>query len=160
LFSKYRGTQGKAWGREAGDIPLLGFHAHLWEESHEGYPRVLRKMIGKRMAAKLRQIHQQPREGLHEQTKGTTEWLQSQRGATQGVPARSAAHVVVAASAAESKNPLDGNQFWEKLGQGYWQSRLCIRILTVGPVRGERATGIPTATAGPTRPATRQNRDC
>ena len=34
----------------------------------------------------------------------------SQRGATESVPARSAAHVVVAASPAESKNPLDVEQ--------------------------------------------------
>jgi hypothetical protein len=38
---------------------------------------VLRKMIGKRMAAKLKQIRQKLRQRLHEKTKGTTEWLQS-----------------------------------------------------------------------------------
>ncbi len=36
-----------------------------------------RKTIGKRMAAKLKQIRQKLRERLHEKTKGTMEWLQS-----------------------------------------------------------------------------------
>ncbi|MGA2588867.1 MAG: hypothetical protein ABSH32_03035 [Bryobacteraceae bacterium] len=36
-----------------------------------------RKTIGKRMAAKLKQIRQKQRQGLHERIKDTTEWLQS-----------------------------------------------------------------------------------
>jgi len=90
----------------------------------------------------------------------------SQRGATESVPARSAVHVVTAASAAESKNALDLGQ---TLGEttSYRNSRLCIRILTFA-LRGNtsevstvyvriastdlcgrcRATGIPTATEG------------
>jgi len=38
---------------------------------------VLRKTMGKRMAAKLKQIRQQLRVGLHDSTKSTVEWLQS-----------------------------------------------------------------------------------
>src|SRR3984893_631244 len=36
-----------------------------------------RKTIGKRMTAKLKEIRQKLRPGLHEKTKDTTEWLQS-----------------------------------------------------------------------------------
>ena len=36
-----------------------------------------RKTIGKRMAAKLKDIRQKLRERLHEKTKGTTKWLQA-----------------------------------------------------------------------------------
>jgi len=38
---------------------------------------VLRKTIGKRMAAKLKEIRRNLRQGLHERTTDTTEWLQS-----------------------------------------------------------------------------------
>jgi hypothetical protein len=38
---------------------------------------VLRKTIGKRMAAKLKKIRQQLRARLHARTTDTTEWLQS-----------------------------------------------------------------------------------
>ena len=38
---------------------------------------MLRKTIGKRMAAKLKEIRQKLRQGLHEKTKDTTKWLQS-----------------------------------------------------------------------------------
>ena len=37
----------------------------------------MRKTIGKRMTAKLKEIRQKLRERLHERTKDTTEWLQS-----------------------------------------------------------------------------------
>jgi Retron-type reverse transcriptase len=56
---------------------FLGF-THICGKNHKtGYFMVLRKTIGKRMAAKLKQIRRQLRERLHEKTKGTTEWLQS-----------------------------------------------------------------------------------
>jgi group II intron reverse transcriptase/maturase len=56
---------------------FLGF-THICGKNHEtGYFMVLRKTIGKRMAAKLKKIRQQLRVRLHEKTKGTAEWLKS-----------------------------------------------------------------------------------
>jgi group II intron reverse transcriptase/maturase len=56
---------------------FLGF-THICGKNHKtGYFQVYRKTIGKRMAAKLKQIRQKLRERLHEKTKGTTEWLQA-----------------------------------------------------------------------------------
>jgi group II intron reverse transcriptase/maturase len=56
---------------------FLGF-THICGKNHQtGYFQVYRKTIGKRMAAKLKQIRQKLRERLHEKTKGTTEWLQA-----------------------------------------------------------------------------------
>ena len=56
---------------------FLGF-THICGKNHQtGYFQVYRKTIGKRMAAKLKQIRQKLRERLNEKTKGTTEWLQA-----------------------------------------------------------------------------------
>jgi RNA-directed DNA polymerase len=56
---------------------FLGF-THICGKNHTtGYFQVYRKTIGKRMAAKLKEIRQQLRVRLHEKTKGTTEWLQA-----------------------------------------------------------------------------------
>jgi group II intron reverse transcriptase/maturase len=56
---------------------FLGF-THICGKNHTtGYFLVLRKTIGKRMAAKLKQIRQQLRARLHARTTDTTEWLQS-----------------------------------------------------------------------------------
>jgi len=56
---------------------FLGF-THICGKNHAtGYFMVLRKTIGKRMAAKLKEIRQKLRQGLHEKTKDTTEWLKS-----------------------------------------------------------------------------------
>jgi group II intron reverse transcriptase/maturase len=58
-------------------INFLSF-THICGKNHTtGYFQVYRKTIGKRMAAKLKQIRQKLRERLHEKTKGTTEWLQA-----------------------------------------------------------------------------------
>jgi group II intron reverse transcriptase/maturase len=56
---------------------FLGF-THICGKNHKtGYFQLYRKTIGKRMAAKLKQIRQTLRRRLHEKTKGTTEWLQA-----------------------------------------------------------------------------------
>ena len=56
---------------------FLGF-THICGKNHKtGYFMVYRKTIGKRMAAKLKQIRRKLRQGLHEKTRDTTEWLQS-----------------------------------------------------------------------------------
>jgi group II intron reverse transcriptase/maturase len=56
---------------------FLGF-THICGRNHQtGNFQVLRKTIGKRMTAKLKEIRQKLRERLHERTKDTTEWLQS-----------------------------------------------------------------------------------
>jgi len=56
---------------------FLGF-THICGTSHKtGYFTVQRKTIGKRMAAKLKDIHAQLRQRMHEKIRGTLEWLQS-----------------------------------------------------------------------------------
>ena len=56
---------------------FLGF-THICGKNHTtGYFMVVRKTMGKRMTAKLKEIRQKLRQGLHESTQGTTKWLQS-----------------------------------------------------------------------------------
>jgi RNA-directed DNA polymerase len=56
---------------------FLGF-THICGKNHTtGHFQLYRKTIGKRMAAKLKEIRQKLRERLHEKTKGTVEWLQA-----------------------------------------------------------------------------------
>jgi len=56
---------------------FLGF-THICGKNHKtGYFMVLRKTIGKRMAAKLKQVRQKLRQGMHESVRSTTEWLQA-----------------------------------------------------------------------------------
>ncbi len=56
---------------------FLGF-THICGTSHKtGYFTVRRKTIGKRMAAKLKDIHAKLRQRMHEKIPGTLEWLQS-----------------------------------------------------------------------------------
>ena len=56
---------------------FLGF-THICGKNHKtGYFMVLRKTIGKRMAAKLKEIRQQLRVRLHQSTQSTVGWLQS-----------------------------------------------------------------------------------
>jgi group II intron reverse transcriptase/maturase len=56
---------------------FLGF-THICGKNHKtGYCMVYRKTIGKRMAAKLKEMRQTLRQGLHEKTKDTMTWLQS-----------------------------------------------------------------------------------
>jgi group II intron reverse transcriptase/maturase len=56
---------------------FLGF-THICGKNHvTGYFQVYRKTIGKRMAAKLKQIRRKLRQGLHERTKDIGKWLQS-----------------------------------------------------------------------------------
>jgi group II intron reverse transcriptase/maturase len=56
---------------------FLGF-THICGKNHKtGYFQVYRKTIGKRMAAKLKDIRQKLRERLNERTKDTGEWLQA-----------------------------------------------------------------------------------
>ncbi len=56
---------------------FLGF-THICGTSHKtGYFTVRRKTIGKRMAAKLKEIHAELRQRMHENVRETLEWLQS-----------------------------------------------------------------------------------
>jgi RNA-directed DNA polymerase len=56
---------------------FLGF-THICGKNHEtGYFMVYRKTIGKRMAAKLKDIRQKLRQRLHQSTGNTVKWLQS-----------------------------------------------------------------------------------
>ena len=56
---------------------FLGF-THICGKNHmSGYFLVLRKTMGKRMAAKLKEIRQALRVGLHDSTDSTLKWLKS-----------------------------------------------------------------------------------
>ncbi len=56
---------------------FLGF-THICGKNHEtGYFMVVRKTIGKRMAAKLKAIGQKLRQRMHESPQGTVKWLQA-----------------------------------------------------------------------------------
>jgi hypothetical protein len=56
---------------------FLGF-THICGTSHKpGYFTVHRKTIGKRMAARLKDIHAELRKRMHEKIRGTLEWLQA-----------------------------------------------------------------------------------
>ena len=56
---------------------FLGF-THICGKNHKtGYFMVLRKTIGKRMTAKLKDIGQKLRIGLHDSTKDTVKWLKA-----------------------------------------------------------------------------------
>jgi group II intron reverse transcriptase/maturase len=56
---------------------FLGFTHICGKNPQTGYFMVLRKTIGKRMAAKLKDIRQKLRVGMHDSTKNTVKWLQS-----------------------------------------------------------------------------------
>jgi hypothetical protein len=56
---------------------FLGFIHYCGTNHQTKRFQVYRKTIGKRMAAKLKEIRQELRRRMHEKTKGTTEWLQS-----------------------------------------------------------------------------------
>ena len=107
-FGRYAAERrGKRGEGKPETFNFLGF-THICGKNHvTGYFMVLRKTMGKRMAAKLKEIRQKLRVGLHDSTKSTMGWLQSvvrgifpiprgtaQRGTNEGVPARGAAHVV------------------------------------------------------------------
>jgi hypothetical protein len=56
---------------------FLGF-THICGTSHKtGYFTVQRKTMGKRMAAKLKEIRAKLRQRMHEKIRGTREWLQA-----------------------------------------------------------------------------------
>ena len=98
-------SAGEAWGRETGDLQLFGFHPHLWDEpARRAISRYPRKTIGKRMAAKLKDIRVKLRQRMHESIAGTAEVAAvggegifpipcgtGQRGETEDVSARRAA---------------------------------------------------------------------
>jgi RNA-directed DNA polymerase len=75
-FGRYAAERrGKRGEGKPETFKFLGF-THICGTNHKtGYFMVLRKTIGKRMAAKLKEIRQKLRQGLHERTKDTTEWL-------------------------------------------------------------------------------------
>ena len=77
-FGRFAAEDRKKRGEgKAGNLQFSGFHSHLWEEPQDGYFMVYRKTIGKRMAAKLKDIRQKLRRRLHESTDTTRKWLQS-----------------------------------------------------------------------------------
>lgn len=77
-FGRYAAERrGKRGEGKPETFNFLGF-THICGKNHKtGYFQVYRKTIGKRMAAKLKQIRQKLRERLNEKTKGTTKWLQA-----------------------------------------------------------------------------------
>jgi group II intron reverse transcriptase/maturase len=77
-FGRYAAERrGKRGAGKPETFNFLGF-THICGKNHKtGYFMVLRKTIGKRMAAKLKDIRRQLRVRLHDSTKRTTEWLKS-----------------------------------------------------------------------------------
>ena len=77
-FGRYAAERrGKRGEGKPETFNFLGF-THICGKNHQtGYFMVLRKTMGKRMAAKLKQIRQQLRRGLHDSTTSTVGWLQS-----------------------------------------------------------------------------------
>jgi RNA-directed DNA polymerase len=77
-FGRYAAERrGKRGEGKPETFNFLGF-THICGKNHAtGYFMVLRKTIGKRMAAKLKDIGQKLRQRLHGKTKDTTKWLQS-----------------------------------------------------------------------------------
>jgi len=77
-FGRYAAERrGKRGEGKPETFNFLGF-THICGKNHKtGYFQVYRKTIGKRMAAKLKQIRQKLRERLNEKTKGIGEWLGS-----------------------------------------------------------------------------------
>ena len=109
-FGRYA-TERRGKRREGKPRPynFLGF-THICGTSHKtGYFTVQRKTIGKRMAAKLKDIRAKLRKRMHETILGTREWLQTvgQRGAAASVSARSEAKLAADATAPERADPLD-----------------------------------------------------
>jgi hypothetical protein len=104
---------------------FLGF-THICGTSHKtGYFTVQRKTIGKRLAAKLKEIRAKLRQRMHEKIRGTREWLQAvvrgyfqyhaipgKRGAAESVSARSEAKLAADATAPEPADPLDVEAFY------------------------------------------------
>ena len=77
-FGRYAAERrGKRGEGKPETFNFLGF-THICGKNHvTGGFMVLRKTIGKRMAAKLKDIRQQLRRRMHERTSGTVKWLQS-----------------------------------------------------------------------------------
>jgi RNA-directed DNA polymerase len=77
-FGRYAAERrGKRGEGKPETFNFLGF-THICGKNHEtGYFQVYRKTIGKRMAAKLKQIRQKLRERLHEKNQDIGKWLGS-----------------------------------------------------------------------------------
>ena len=77
-FGRYAAERrGKRGEGKPETFNFLGF-THICGKNHvTGYFMVVRKTMGKRMAAKLKEIRQTLRKGLHDSTKSTTKWLKS-----------------------------------------------------------------------------------
>jgi len=77
-FGRYAAERrGKRGEGKPETFKFLGF-THICGKNHQtGYFQVYRKTIGKRMAAKLKDIRQTLRKRMHEKTKAIGKWLQS-----------------------------------------------------------------------------------
>src|ERR1017187_5607512 len=111
---------GQNAGKGSWNLQLFGFHSHPWEESHDrvlhGVPEDDREAQGGQAEGDSAEATtglacaDQGHDGVAA-IGGSRIFPISRRtpprGATESIPARSAAHVVVAASPAEPKNRLD-----------------------------------------------------
>ena len=77
-FGRYAAARrAKRGERKPETFNFLGF-THICGKNHRtGYFMVYRTTIGKRMAAKLKEIRQKLRQGLHDRTMDTAKWLQA-----------------------------------------------------------------------------------
>ena len=96
-----------SWGREAGNLRFLGSHTSVDE------PDTAAAIGGSRVFPISRST--------------------PQRGATASVPARRAAHGVVATAALSQRSRWRWNKFWEPPGTSYRKSKFCLaRICASG----------------------------
>ena len=76
-FGRYAAERRKKRGKGKPEtFNFLGF-THICGRSRKGYFTVIRKTIGKRMAAKLKDIRQKLRKRMHESIEENLKWLQS-----------------------------------------------------------------------------------
>jgi group II intron reverse transcriptase/maturase len=76
-FGRYAAERRKKRGEGKPEtFNFLGF-THICGRSRKGYFTVIRKTIGKRMAAKLKDIRQKLRKRMHESIQENLKWLQS-----------------------------------------------------------------------------------
>lgn len=119
-FGRYAAERGGKRGEGKPEtFHFLGFTHISGTSQKTGYFTVRRKTIGKRMAAKLKDIQAKLRQRMHDKVRETVEWLQSvvrgyfqyhavpgQRGATEGVFTRGEAQLAADATATESAEPM------------------------------------------------------
>src|SRR5437899_2145974 len=64
-FGRYAAERRKKRGEKKPETFIFGFHPHLWDQPYDGKFTVHRQTIGKRMAAKLKELRAKLRQRMH-----------------------------------------------------------------------------------------------